>query len=280
MDLIVRPRGRLELGGVRDLGLELLGREVAAVGVGERQAVLVDVVAVGALDLLDLVDAAGDNAHHVDPVDVLHAAAGDGAAGLLGQRVEAVDLRRGGGPGVDGLLAGGDHVDAARDALLHVVVDVADEAEEGHDGDVGVALVEDLVGVVGDDDARLDAETGEVAHVLAHDGRVHVDGAHDLRAVLVQVAQDVLGHLSAPVLDDLDLLHGSSLRSRGRPLRPTSGPTLVPGYRFQGRGLPAGATRGAARGPDSDASGMAARRPDPHQDEPTATPGRYYMELK
>ena len=123
-------------------------------------------------------------------------------------------LRRGGGPGVDGLLAGGDHVDAAGHALLHVVVDVIDETEEGDHGHIRVALVEDLVCVVGDDDAGLDAQTREVAHVLAHDRRVHVDGAHDLRAVLVEVAEDVLAHLAAAVLDNLDLLHGASLFGR------------------------------------------------------------------
>ncbi len=200
--------GRLKDLGMRDLLLELLRGQIAAVRLGQRQAVLVHVVAVRALDLGQLVHAACDEAHDVDPEDVLHAAAGDGAARLLGQRVQLVDLGRGGRPGIDGLLAGGDDVDAARNALFNVGVDVVDEAEQRHDGDVRVALVEHLVRVVGDDHAGLHAQLRIVAHVHADDRGIDVNRAHDLRAVLMQIAQDVLGHLAAAVLHNLDLVHG------------------------------------------------------------------------
>ena len=88
-----------------------------------------------------------------------------------------------------------------------MVVDVADEAEQGDDGHVGVALVQHLVGVAGDDHAGLEAQAGVVAYVHAHHLRVHVDGAHDLGAVLVEIAQGVLGHFAASVLDDSDFFH-------------------------------------------------------------------------
>ena len=61
---------------------------------------------------------------------------------------------------------------------------------------------------------------------------------------------------------------GQHLSAKATYLRAPSGPTLVPGYRFQGRGRPAGATGDAARGPNSDASGM------------VAVPECYYMKKK
>ena len=86
------PRiGRLEGLRVRDLPFKFLRREVAAVRLGQRKAVFIDVVAVSALDLGDPVAAARDEADQIDPENILHAAAGDGAACLFGQRVEAVD---------------------------------------------------------------------------------------------------------------------------------------------------------------------------------------------
>lgn len=69
-----------------------------------------------------------------------------------------------------GLFAGRDDLDAAGNALLDGFVNVADEAAGRDDGDVGVALVENLLRVIGNDDARLDAELRPVADVLA-DGR-------------------------------------------------------------------------------------------------------------
>ena len=137
--------------------------------------------------------------------------AGDGAAGLLGDGVEAVHVRGGGGPGVDGLLAGGDDVDAAQHALFHVLIDIPDEAEQRNDGHIRRAFVEYLVRIVGNDDAGLDPKAREVAHVLTDHGGVHVDGAHDLRAVLVEVTQDILAHLAAAILYDLDLFHERNL---------------------------------------------------------------------
>ena len=112
---------------------------------------------------------------------------------LLGQRVQTVDLRGGGRPGIDGFFAGGDHVDAAGYALFHMLIDIADEAEQRHDGNVGAALVQHLVRIVGDQHARLYAQAGEIAHILTHHGGIHINRAHDLRAVLIQIAKNVLG---------------------------------------------------------------------------------------
>ena len=202
------PRiGRLEGLRVRDLPFKFLRREVAAVRLGQRKAVFIDVVAVSALDLGDPVAAARDEADQIDPENILHAAAGDGAAGLFGQRVEAVDRGGGGRPRIDGLLTGGDDVDPALYAFLHVFADVADEAEQRDDGNVRVTFVEHPVRVVADENAGLYAQLREIAHIHADDGGVDVDGADDLRAVLMQIAQDVLGHLAAAVLNDPDFFH-------------------------------------------------------------------------
>ena len=92
-----------------------------------------------------------------------------------------------------------------------MIVDVSDEAEQGDDGHIGCAFVEHLVRVVGDDDAGLYAKAREIAYILPHHGGVHIDGAHDLRAVLVEVAQDILAHLAAAILYDLNLFHEGNL---------------------------------------------------------------------
>ena len=91
-----------------------------------------------------------------------------------------------------------------------MVVDVLDEAEERDDGHVRVALVQHLIRVVGDEDARLDAEARPVADVHPDDLRVDVDGADDLGAVLVGVPKGLLAHLAAPILNDFDLFHSDS----------------------------------------------------------------------
>ena len=204
------PRvGRLKLGRVCDLRFKLLRRQVAAVRLRQRDAVLVHIVAVSALDLRDVVAAGGHEPDHVDPENILHAAAGDGAAVRLGQRVQLVDHGRRRRPGIDGLLAGRNDVDAAGHALLDRFIDIADEAAGRDNGDVGVALVKDFFGIVGDDDARLDAKSSPIADVLA-DRRAVADAADDLRAMLIGIAEGVLAHFSAAVLHNLDFFHDKS----------------------------------------------------------------------
>ena len=175
----------------------------------QRDAVLVHIVAVSSLDLCDVMAAGGHEADHIDPENILHTAAGDGASVRLGQRVQLVDHGRGRRPGIDGLLTGRDDVDAAGYALLDRFIDVTDEAAGRDDGDVGVALVEDLFGIVGDDNARLDAQSCPVADVLT-DRRAVADAADDLRAMLIGIAEGVLAHFSAAVLHDLDFFHDKS----------------------------------------------------------------------
>ena len=189
---------------------KLLDGEVAPVRLGKRQPVVLHVIAIRALDLLDGRAPARDHGDHVDPENVLHPAARHRAVVLLGESVQLVGERGCRRPGIDRLLARRDDVDAADDAALHRLVNVRDKAKERDDGDVGVALVEHPLRVVGNSDARLDAELRKVAHVHADYGRVDVDGAHDLRALFVQVAQNVLAHLAAAVLYHSDLLHNNT----------------------------------------------------------------------
>ena len=198
--------GRLELRRVGNFGLKLLRRQITAVGLCKRDAVLVDVVAVSALDLGDLVAAAGNQADNVDPEDILHAAAGDGAVVFLRDGVQLVDHGGGSGPGIDGLFAGGDDVDPAGDALLDRLVKIADKAAGRDDGDIGVALVKNLVRIVRDDDARLYAQSGPVADVLA-EGFAASDRTDDLRAVLIEIAERILAHFAAAILYNFDFFH-------------------------------------------------------------------------
>lgn len=66
----------------------------------------------------------------------------------------------------------------------------------------GGASVEDGVRVVRYLHAELDGQPREVPRVHADDGWVRVDGGHKLRAMLVQVANGILRHLSATILYD------------------------------------------------------------------------------
>ena len=102
-----------------------------------------------------------------------------------------------------------------------MLIDIADEAEQRHDGNVGAALVQHLVRIVGDQHARLYAQAGEIAHILTHHGGIHINRAHDLRAVLIQVANDIFGHLAAAILYNLNLFHNAcSSFCLGRPYGP------------------------------------------------------------
>ena len=190
-----------------DLRLKFLFGQIAAVRFGQGQTVVLHVIAVSAFNLGKLIAAAGYHGHHIDPENILHTRAGDGAVVRLGQRIQTVDLGGRSSPGIDGFLAGGDDVDAAGDAFLHVIVNIPDKAEQGDDGHVGIALVQDLVRIIGDDDAGFHPQARIIAHVHPDNFGVHVDSAYDLRAVLIQITQGILCHFPASILDNLDFFH-------------------------------------------------------------------------
>ena len=205
------PRiGRLKGNRMGNLLLEFLWRQVTAVRLRKCQAVFIDGVAVRTLDFGDAVAAARKERNHVNPETILHAAAGDGASGFLGKRVEPIDLRGGRRPWVDGFLTGGDDVDAAANALFDMVIDIADKAEQGHNRNVRVALIQHAVRILTDDDAGFDAQSGEIADVLPDDFRIDVDCADNLRAMFMQIAQNILAHLTASILNDFDFFHRKS----------------------------------------------------------------------
>ena len=140
--------GRLKFFGMRDFLLKLLRSQIAAVSVCQRQPVLVNVIAVCALDLGYSVAAAGHKRHHVYPEDILHAASGNGAAVFLCQCVKTVYLRSGGGPRINCLLAGGYNINPARNAFFHMFIDIVYEAEQRNNGRIRIAFAENLVGIV------------------------------------------------------------------------------------------------------------------------------------
>ena len=178
---------------------------------GKRKTVVLDIVAVGALDLLDGGAAARDHRHHVDPEDILHTAARHRAVVLFCKRVQLVGERSGRRPGIDRLFAGRDDVHAAQHAFFHRLINIGDKAEQRDDGNIRVALVEHFVRVGADLHARLDAQLRIVPHVHANDLGIDIDGAHDLGALLMQIAQDILAHLAATVLYHSDTLHKTPL---------------------------------------------------------------------
>ena len=92
-----------------------------------------------------------------------------------------------------------------------MLVNIADKAEQRHNRHIRVAFVQHLVRVVGDDDAGFQPQPGEIADVLTDDGRIYVDCADDLRAVLVQIAQNIFAHFSAAILNHPDFFHNTAL---------------------------------------------------------------------
>ena len=106
---------------------------------GQCQAVILHVVAVGSLNLLNLIAAAGRHSHHINPENILHTGTGHGAAVLLSQGVQPVNLGRCGGPGINCLLAGGDDVSSPGHAFFHMLINIPDKAEQGNHRHIGVA---------------------------------------------------------------------------------------------------------------------------------------------
>ena len=104
-------------------------------GVGIPGTGMVGLHIAAALGAVAIGDGAAVHIEHCVFVHVEHrclagAAAGDGAVIFLCDGIEPVDHGGGSSPGVDGLFAGGDDVDAAGDALLYSLVDITDEALE------------------------------------------------------------------------------------------------------------------------------------------------------
>ena len=72
------------------------------------------------------------------------------------------------------------------------------------------------IGIVADEDARLYAQLCVVAYIHTHDLRIYINGAHDLCALLVKVAQDIFAHLAAAVLYHFNLAHNENLLLDGQ----------------------------------------------------------------
>ena len=191
---------------MRDLGFKLLWRQVTAVRLSESQTVLVHVVTVSALYLGDLMASAGYQAYNVDPENILHTAAGDGAVVFLCDGIQLVDHGSGSGPGINGLFAGGNDIDTTGDALLNRLIKIADKAAGCYDRNIGIALVKNLVRVVRDNDSRLHAQIGPVTDILAEGGAAS-DRTDDLSAVFIEITERILAHFAAAILYNFNFVH-------------------------------------------------------------------------
>jgi hypothetical protein len=200
--------GRLKLGRMGNLLFELGGSKVTAMRLGKGDAVFIHIVAVRALYLGDVMAAGRYKANHIYPEYILHAAAGNGAAIFLGKSIELIDHGGGGGPGIYCLFAGGNYIYAATYALLDGFVNIADKAAGGDDGNIGIALIKNLFGIVRDYDAGLDAKLGPITYILTY-GRAVAYAAYYLSTMLIGITKGVFAHLSATILNDLDLIHDS-----------------------------------------------------------------------
>ena len=203
--------GGLENFGMSNVSLKFFGGEANTMSFCKSKAILLYVIADGALNFLDGVAAACYHADHVDPEDILHAAADEGAVVLFCDDVKAIGSLRVGGPAAGGFFTGGDYVDTSAEAFLKVVIAVAYKAEEGDNSDIRIAVIKHFVSVILDDYAGFYSKSCIVADVHADDCGVGVDSADDLCAVFIEVAENVLGHFAAAVLYYFYFFHNKFL---------------------------------------------------------------------
>ena len=190
-----------------DLLLELRQGHACAVALGQRNAVVLHVIAAGALDLFDAGHGARKVCHHGAPVQIGIAAAAERAAARLGQPVQLFGQRRRGVPGIQRLLAGGDGVDAVCRADGIGLLKLRHSAARCDNAHIRPGRLEHRVrlGRRADRYADLPAAADDLGNVLADYGGVHVEGSHQFSALFHDIAHQIRAHLSAAILRNPDL---------------------------------------------------------------------------
>ena len=92
-----------------------------------------------------------------------------------------------------------------------MVINIADEAEQRHNRNICIALIENFIRIVRNQYAGLKAEPREITDILPDDRRVYVDRADNLCAVLMQIPKNVLAHFAAAILHNSDFFHKNFL---------------------------------------------------------------------
>ena len=91
-----------------------------------------------------------------------------------------------------------------------MVINVINKAEQGYDRNIGIALVQNLVCILGDQHTGLDAQLCKIANILTYDCRIYIDCTNDLCSMLMQVTQNVLAHFTTAILYNFYLFHKKS----------------------------------------------------------------------
>ncbi len=112
------------------------------------ETIFINIVAVSALNLRHLVAAADDHRNRVNPENILHARAGDRTAILLSQCIETIDLSSARRPRINCFLAGRYDADATAYALLNMVINIMNEAEQCYNCDIRITLIKHLIRIV------------------------------------------------------------------------------------------------------------------------------------
>ena len=60
------------------------------------------------------------------------------------------------------------------------------------------------VGVISNGNIELNTQPGVIANIHSDNSWIDVDGANDLRALLIEIPQRIFGHLSAAILHHAD----------------------------------------------------------------------------
>ena len=172
---------------------------------GERNAVVLDIVPAAALNLRDFVRGAGKVRDHRAPVKVTVAHTGECAAALLGELVELRGKGRGGVPGIQSLLTGGDGIDAVLCADGENVLELCNGASRCDYADVGLELTDAPVGVCGIFNGDSDmgkASADYLGDIFSYVAFVAAECADQLSVMLDDIAHKIAAHLTGTVLND------------------------------------------------------------------------------
>ena len=203
-----RPNvGRFENFGMSNLFFKFFGGKAYTVCFCKSKAVIFYVIGNSAFDFGDFLNAACNKTNHVYPEDIFHTGTDESAVVFFCDNVKFVGEFGAGAPAAGGFFAGGDYVDAAGEAFFEMIIAVAYEGEEGYNSNVCVAVIKNFVCVGFDGNAGFYAEFSKIADIHTYNSGVNVDCADNLSTVLVEIAQDILGHLAAAVLYYFNFFH-------------------------------------------------------------------------
>ena len=168
-----------------DLSFKFFWCKSCSVSFRQRQTVIFHIVTYRAFNSVNAVHTACHTADHVDPVDILHTGAYDGAAVFLCKQVQFIRNSGRSCPWVDRFFTRSHHINASGNTFFKMGITVIHETEQCHYRDISVALIQNCIRIVSDCNAQLKAQFREFTDIHSDHFRIHVDRANNFRALLI-----------------------------------------------------------------------------------------------